>query len=68
METASGGCHVRMPTNGASQGVMLGEQGSVKVAAPSVQIDDQMPLLIASDSECDNHEDGSESSYGQSDN
>jgi hypothetical protein len=67
MDTASGGCHVRMPTHGASQGVMLGEQVTTTIAAPSVEMNDEMPPSVASDSECDDDEDESESSDGQSD-
>ncbi len=35
--------------------------------APSVEMDDEMSPLVASDSECDDDEDESESSDGQSD-
>ena len=52
MDTASEGCHVRMTTSGASQGVMLGEQGSTTVVALSAKSDDEMPPLVVSDSEC----------------
>ncbi len=67
MDTASGGCHVRMPTHGVSQGVILGEQDSATIVDPLVEMDDEMPPLVASDSECDDDEDESESSDGQSD-
>jgi hypothetical protein len=67
MDTASGGCHVRMTTNGAEQGVRLGGQGSTTVADLSSDSDDGMPSLVASDSECDDDEDESESSDDHSD-
>ncbi len=67
MDTASGGSHVRMRTHGASQGVMFGEQVTATIADPSVEMNDGMPPLVASDSECDDDEDESESSDGQSD-
>ncbi len=50
--------------DGASQGVILGEELSVTIAAPSVEMDDEMPPLVASDSEFDDDEDESESSDG----
>jgi hypothetical protein len=67
MDTASGGCHVRMTTNGVSQGVRLREQESTTVADLSSDSDDSMPSLVASDSECDYDEDESESSDDHSD-
>jgi hypothetical protein len=66
LDTASGGCHVRMPTHGSSQAVMLGEQVSATIAVPSVEMDDEMPPLVASDSECDDDDDENESYRGYS--
>ncbi len=64
MDTTSGGCHVWIPTHSASQGVMIGAQVSETIEAPSVEIDDKIPQLVALDSECDDDEDEIESSDG----
>jgi hypothetical protein len=66
MDTASGGCHVWMPTYGASQGVMLGEQVTATITAPSVEMNDEC-LRWSRRIQSDDDEDESESSDGQSD-
>jgi hypothetical protein len=73
LDTSAGGCHVRMQPVCESIGihhgqVMLGGYVSEVGAAQMLDIDDDLPSLIASDSDEDDEDDGgSESSEGQSD-
>ena len=72
-DTSSGGCHVQMWPIGVSLGEargceMLRDQVSGAGTAQPTDTDDELPELIASDSESEEDEDRSESSEGHSDN
>jgi hypothetical protein len=72
LDTSSGGCHVRMPLIGASLEEARGRQiASEQVlgtgADQPTNTDDELPDLVASDSESEEDARGSESSEGQSD-
>ena len=73
LDTSAGGCHVRMQPVCASIGirhgqVILGGHDSEVGAAQMLDIDDDLPSLIASDSDEDDEDDGgSESTEGHSD-
>jgi hypothetical protein len=73
LDTSSGGCHVWMSPIGELLGdsrgrQMFREQISGTDAAQSTDTEDELPELVASDSEAEEDAHRSESSEGRSDN